>query len=81
MSDRFILFNDEQLDAMKVMMLQDLSRLLLKNPETQVKIHKFPYYDAIDNTVICSSFWAHRPEHIEKTGLKNRCITRNLQLF
>ncbi|NJH98640.1 hypothetical protein GLV92_11485 [Staphylococcus agnetis] len=46
MSDRFILFNDEQLDAMKVMMLQDLSRLLLKNPETQVKIHKFPYYDA-----------------------------------
>ena len=29
MSDRFIKFNDEQLDA-QVMMLQDLARLLLK---------------------------------------------------
>lgn len=81
MSDRFILFNDEQLDAMKVMMLQDLSRLLLKNPETQVKIHKFPYYDAIDNTVICSSFWAHRPEHIEKTGLKTDVLLATYSYF
>ena len=31
MSDRFIKFNDEQLDAKQVMMLQDLARLLLKN--------------------------------------------------
>ena len=28
MSDRFIKFNDEQLDAKQVMMLQDLARLL-----------------------------------------------------
>lgn len=35
MSDRFIMFNDEQLDAMKMMMLQDLARLLLK-----IRIHK-----------------------------------------
>lgn len=38
MSDRFIKFNDEQLDAKQVMMLQDLARLLLKNEQTQVKI-------------------------------------------
>ncbi|UWF55798.1 VWA domain-containing protein [Staphylococcus hyicus] len=81
MSDRFILFNDEQLDAMKVMMLQDLSRLLLKNPDTQVKIHKFPYYDAIENNVICSSFWAHRPEHIEKTGLKTDVLLATYSYF
>ena len=37
MSDRFIKFNDEQLDAKQVMMLQDLARLL-KNEQTQVKI-------------------------------------------
>ena len=30
MSDGFIKFNDEQLDAKQVMMLQDLARLLLK---------------------------------------------------
>ena len=43
MSDRFIKFNDEQLDAKQVMMLQDLA--LLKNEQTKVKIQKFPYYD------------------------------------
>lgn len=47
MSDRFIKFNDEQLDAKQVMMLQDLARLLLKNEQTQVKIQKFPYYDQL----------------------------------
>ena len=50
MSDRFIKFNDEQLDAKQVMMLQDLARLLLKNEQTKVKIQKFPYYDPINNT-------------------------------
>lgn len=70
MSDRFIKFNDEQLDAKQVMMLQDLARLLLKNEQTQVKIQKFPYYDPINNTLITSWFWSHRPDHIEKAGLK-----------
>ncbi|MDM7883121.1 vWA domain-containing protein [Staphylococcus borealis] len=70
MSDRFIKFNDEQLDAKQVMMLQDLARLLLKNEQTQVKIQKFPYYDPINNTLITSWFWSHRPDHVEKAGLK-----------
>lgn len=70
MSDRFIKFNDEQLDAKQVMMLQDLARLLLKNDQTQVKIQKFPYYDPINNTLITSSFWSHRDIAIETTGLK-----------
>lgn len=64
MSDRFIKFNDEQLDAKQVMMLQDLARLLLKNEQTQVKIQN-SYYDPINNTLITSWFWSHRPEHIE----------------
>ncbi|MBK3718574.1 Aerobic cobaltochelatase subunit CobT [Staphylococcus arlettae] len=70
MNDRFIKFNDEQLDAKQVMMLQDLSRLLLKNKETHVKIQKFPYFDPINNVLITSSFWSHRPTHIETAGLK-----------
>lgn len=70
MSDRFIKFNDEQLDAKQVMMLQDLARLLLKNEQTQVKIQKFPYYNSYSNTLIASWFWSHRPKHIEQAGLK-----------
>ncbi|HDE0049715.1 TPA: hypothetical protein PB335_002805, partial [Staphylococcus aureus] len=56
MSDRFIKFNDEQLDAKQVMMLQDLARLLLKNEQTQVKIQKFPYYNPVQNVLITSWF-------------------------
>lgn len=70
MSDRFIKFNDEQLDAKQVMMLQDLARLLLKNEQTQVKIQKFPYYNPYSNTLIASWFWSHRPKNIEQAGLK-----------
>lgn len=70
MSDRFIKFNDEQLDAKQVMMLQDLARLLLKNEQTQVKIQKFSYYNPYSNTLIASWFWSHRPKHIEQAGLK-----------
>src|SRR5699024_2999742 len=69
MSDRFILFNDEQLDAKQVMMLQDLARLLLKNEQTQVKIQKFPYYDPINNMLITSAFWSNRRNDIETTVL------------
>lgn len=70
MSDRFIKFNDEQLDAKQVMMLQDLARLLLKDEQTQVKIQKFPFYNPFSNTLITSWFWSHRPPHIEQAGLK-----------
>ena len=41
MSDRFIKFNDEQLDAKQVMMLQDLARLLLKMSKRKLKYTKF----------------------------------------
>ncbi len=71
MSDRFIKFNDEQLDAKQVMMLQDLARLLLKNEQTQVKIQKFPYYDPINNTLVTSAFWSHRNKALETIGLKS----------
>lgn len=71
MSDRFIKFNDEQVDAKQIMMLQDLARLLLKNEQTQVKIQKFPYYDPISNTLVTSSFWSHRSAQIEQLGLKS----------
>ena len=70
MSDRFIKFNDEQLDAKQVMMLQDLARLLLKMNKHKLKIQKFLYYNPVQNILITSWFWSHRPSHIEMAGLK-----------
>ena len=69
MSDRFIKFNDEQLDAKQVMMLQDLARLLLKMNKHKLK-SKIPYYNPVQNVLITSWFWSHRPSHIEMAGLK-----------
>ena len=54
MSDRFIKFNDEQLDAKQVMMLQDLARLLLKTNKLKQKFKSS--YDPINNTLIQVGF-------------------------
>ena len=62
------------------MMLQDLARLLLKNNQTHVKIQKFPYYDPINNELIASVFWTHRPSQIEITGLKLMCCLRHMAI-
>ena len=55
MSDRFIKFNDEQLDAKQVMMLQDLARLLLKMSKRKLK-YKIPYYNPYSNTLVRVGF-------------------------
>ena len=70
MSDRFIKFNDEQLDAKQVMMLQDLARLLLKNEQTKVKFKSSLIMILLIILLITSWFWSHRPKDIESAGLK-----------
>ncbi|WP_323702383.1 vWA domain-containing protein [Mammaliicoccus sp. Dog046] len=71
MSDRFILFNDEQIDAQQIMMLTDLAKLLLEDPNVNVSFQKFQHYDPIQNTCNVSFNWLHRPEHVTKAGLKS----------
>lgn len=71
MSDRFILFNDEQIDAQQIMMLTDLAKLLLEDPNVKVSFQKFQHYNPINNTCNVSFTWLHRPEHITKAGLKS----------
>ncbi|MGK9044040.1 VWA domain-containing protein [Mammaliicoccus vitulinus] len=71
MSDRFILFNDEQIDAQQIMMLTDLAKLLLEDPNVKVSFQKFQHYDPIQNTCNVSFTWLHRPEHITRAGLKS----------
>lgn len=71
MSDRFILFNDEQIDAQQIMMLTDLAKLLLEDPNVKVSFQKFQHYDPINNTCNVSFTWLHRPEHIINAGLKS----------
>ncbi|MBL0846066.1 VWA domain-containing protein [Mammaliicoccus fleurettii] len=71
MSDRFILFNDEQIDAQQIMMLTDLAKLLLEDPNVKVSFQKFQHYDPIQNTCNVSFTWLHRPEHVTRAGLKS----------
>lgn len=71
MSDRFILFNDEQIDAQQIMMLTDLAKLLLEDPNVKVSFQKFQHYDPIQNTCNVSFTWLHRPEHVIRAGLKS----------
>lgn len=71
MSDRFILFNDEQIDAQQIMMLTDLAKLLLEDPNVKVSFQKFQHYDPIQNTCNVSFTWLHRPENVTRAGLKS----------
>ncbi|WP_239775860.1 VWA domain-containing protein [Mammaliicoccus sp. K-M42] len=71
MSDRFILFNDEQIDTQQIMMLTDLAKLLLEDPNVKVSFQKFQHYDPIQNTCNVSFTWLHRPEHVTRAGLKS----------
>lgn len=71
MSDRFILFNDEQIDAQQIMMLTDLAKLLLEDPNVKVAFQKFQHYDPIHNICNVSFNWLHRPEEITNAGLKS----------
>lgn len=71
MSDRFILFNDEQIDAQQIMMLTDLAKLLLEDPNVKVSFQKFQHYDPIENTCNVSFTWLHRPENVTRAGLKS----------
>lgn len=80
MSDRFIKFNDEQLDAKQVMMLQDLARLLLKNEQTQVKIQKFPYYNPVQNVLNYELVLVTSTKPYRNGWFKNRCYVSCLRL-
>ena len=79
MSDRFILFNDEQIDAQQIMMLTDLAKLLLEDPNVKFFFQKFQHYDPINNTCNVSFTWLHRPEHY-KCRTKNRHYVRYFRI-
>lgn len=48
MSEKFILFNDEKIDASQLMMLTDLAQLIMEDNEVKVNFQKFGYYDPLE---------------------------------
>lgn len=80
MSDRFIKFNDEQLDAKQVMMLQDLARLLLKMSKRKLKYKNSLTIILIVIHSLVSWFWSHRPKHIEQAGLKQMSYSQRMDI-
>ncbi|KIL48812.1 hypothetical protein KP77_20230 [Jeotgalibacillus alimentarius] len=66
---RFIQFNDEQVNSFRLMQLIDLAKTLTGQKEMNVEYSPMNYLDVPENTVFVSHFWDHRPELEEWHGL------------
>ncbi|MBM7580194.1 vWA domain-containing protein [Jeotgalibacillus terrae] len=66
---RFIQFNDEQVNSFRLMQLIDLAKTLTGQKEMNVEYSPMNYLDVSENTVFVSHFWDHRPEIEEWHGL------------
>ncbi|WJP96797.1 nitric oxide reductase activation protein NorD [Macrococcus bovicus] len=78
MSDKFILFNDEKIDASQLMMLTDLAQLIMEDNEVKVKFQKFGYYDPLEKSLNVSFKWKHRSDLDELYALKSDCLLYGL---
>ncbi|TFE02970.1 vWA domain-containing protein [Jeotgalibacillus salarius] len=66
---RFIQFNDEQVNSFRLMQLIDLAKTLTKEKEMTVEYSPMNYLDVPGNTLFVSHFWDHRSELEEWHGL------------
>ncbi|WP_404403306.1 vWA domain-containing protein [Jeotgalibacillus malaysiensis] len=66
---RFIQFNDEQVNSFRLMQLIDLAKTLTREKEMNVEYSPMNYIDVARHTVFVSHFWDHRSETEEWHGL------------
>ncbi|GGB06143.1 VWA domain-containing protein [Macrococcus hajekii] len=81
MSEKFILFNDETIDASQLMILTDLAQLIMEDNEVKVGFQKFGYYDPLDKVLNVSFKWKHRSDLDELYALKSDCLLYGLGYF
>ncbi len=79
--ERFIQFNDEQIDTMLLMELDDLVKTLIKQKEYSVEFRPHSYLDRKEKKVYVSHFWNHRPFTVMKNGLKTDVFLRAMGNF
>ncbi|TFE03326.1 nitric oxide reductase activation protein NorD [Jeotgalibacillus sp. R-1-5s-1] len=66
---RFIQFNDENINSFQLMQLIDLAKTLTKEKEMTVEYSPSNYLDVPENTIFVSHFWDHRSAEEEWHGL------------
>ncbi|MDZ5711896.1 vWA domain-containing protein [Jeotgalibacillus haloalkalitolerans] len=66
---RFIQFNDEQVNSFRLMQLIDLAKTLTREKEMTVEYSPMNYIDPAQRTLFVSHFWDHRSETEEWHGL------------
>ncbi|MFJ8064969.1 vWA domain-containing protein [Psychrobacillus sp. NPDC096426] len=66
--NRFIQFNNETLDARKLMHYENVAKALTKNAMLLVKERKLIEFQPTEQTVSISVFWRHREEAIMHAG-------------
>ncbi|MFB1080935.1 nitric oxide reductase activation protein NorD [Jeotgalibacillus sp. JSM ZJ347] len=66
---RFIQFNDEQINSYRLMQLIDLAKTLTQEKEMNVEYSPMNYIDVANQTLFVSHFWDHRSETEEWHGL------------
>lgn len=79
--ERFIQFNDEQIDSMLFMELSDLAKTLMREKEYELEFGVHSYLDIAEHKVFVRHFWNHRPPSIMKNGLKSDVFLRAIGNF
>ncbi len=79
--ERFIQFNDEQIDSMLFMELSDLAKTLMREKDYELEFGVHSYLDMAEHKVFVRHFWNHRPGAIMKNGLKSDVYLRAIGNF
>ncbi|TDL34867.1 VWA domain-containing protein [Jeotgalibacillus sp. S-D1] len=78
---RFIQFNDENINSFKLMELIDLAKTLTKEKEMDVEYGPLNYLDLPNQKIIVSHFWDHRKDREEWLGLTSDIYLRAIGTF
>ncbi|MGV3466489.1 MAG: vWA domain-containing protein [Heyndrickxia sp.] len=79
--ERFIQFNDEQIDSMLFMELSDLAKTLMREKEYELEFGVHSYLDIVEQKVFVRHFWNHRPENVMRNGFKSDVFLRAIGNF
>ena len=66
--NRFIQFNNETIDARKLMHYENMAKALTKNTKILINERKLIEFQPAEQTISLSVFWRHREEAIMHAG-------------
>jgi len=78
---RFIQFNDENVNSFQLMELIDLAKTLTKSEKMDVQYGPLNYFDYPNQQIVVSHFWDHRSKEEEWLGLKSDIFLRAIGTY